>query len=104
TGLGDMLCQMRSKYDTDAAIEFVGFLFDRIKNFAYDESVNIGIEKGVFKNFDREKHMRSPFIQRLLPEVRERINEYGLRNVAVLTVPPVGSAASLAGTNSGVQP
>ncbi|OGR83182.1 MAG: ribonucleoside-diphosphate reductase, adenosylcobalamin-dependent [Elusimicrobia bacterium RIFCSPLOWO2_01_FULL_64_13] len=104
TGLGDMLCQLRLKYDTDAAIGFVDTLFERIKNFAYDESVNLGVEKGTFKKFNADKHMRSPFIQRLRPEVRERVRAHGLRNVALLTVPPVGSGASLAGTTSGVEP
>lgn len=104
TGLGDMLCQMRLKYDSDDAISFVDNLFERIKNFAYDESVNIGLEKGIFPRFDLEKHMRSPFIQRLYPQVQERIRRHGLRNVALLTVPPVGSGASLAGTTSGVEP
>src|SRR5206468_2446375 len=73
TGLGDMLCQMRLKYDTDDAIEFVGKLFEKIKNFAYDESVNLGLEKGTFQKFDKEKHIRSPFIQRLDPAVFKRI-------------------------------
>ena len=95
TGLGDMLCQMRLKYDTDEAIQFVDQLFERIKNFVYDESVNVGIEKGTFKNYDREKHLKSPFVQRLASSVIERIKQHGMRNVAVLTVPPVGSGASL---------
>ncbi len=104
TGLGDMLCQMKMRYDSDEAIAFVDNLFERIKNFAYDESVNVGIEKGIFPRFDLEKHMRSPFIQRLYPQVQERIRQHGIRNVALLTVPPVGSGASLAGTTSGVEP
>lgn len=104
TGLGDMLCQMRLKYDTDQAISFVDQLFERIKNFAYDESVNIGLEKGVFKLYDSEQHLKSPFIQRLYPNVLKRVEAHGLRNVAVLTVPPVGSGAALAGTTSGVEP
>lgn len=104
TGLGDMLCQLRLKYDTDQAIEFVDQLFERIKNIAYDESVNVGLEKGTFRNYDRDKHMSSPFIQRLSGQVLDRVRAHGLRNVAVLTVPPVGSGASLAGTTSGVEP
>ena len=104
TGLGDMLCQMRLKYDTDQAISFVDHLFERIKNFAYDESVNIGLEKGVFKLYDSEQHLKSPFIQRLDSNVLKRVEAHGLRNVAVLTVPPVGSGAALAGTTSGVEP
>src|SRR5262249_9627618 len=39
TGLGDMLCMLRLKYDTDEAITFVDRLFDRAKNTVYDESV-----------------------------------------------------------------
>ena len=104
TGLGDMLCQMGLKYDTDPAIKFVDQLFENIKNFAYDESVNIGLEKGVFKLYDHEKHLRSPFLQRLYPQVLKRVEAHGVRNVAVLTVPPVGSGAALAGTTSGVEP
>ncbi|MBI1979530.1 MAG: hypothetical protein HYS58_02065, partial [Elusimicrobia bacterium] len=104
TGLGDMLCQLRMKYDTDQAVEFTGQLFEKIKNFAYDESVNIGLEKGVFKKYDPVKHLESPFVQRLDPMVLKRVQAHGVRNVAVLTVPPVGSGAALAGTTSGVEP
>lgn len=104
TGLGDMLCQMGLKYDTDEAIQFVDKLFERIKNFAYDENINLAVEKGKFPKFDKEKHMRSPFIQRLDPAVKKRLEQHGLRNVACLTVPPVGSGAALAGTTSGVEP
>jgi ribonucleoside-diphosphate reductase alpha chain len=104
TGLGDMLIQMRLQYDTDEAIAFVDQLFEKIKNFAYDESVNLGIEKGTFKKYDKEKHLRSPFLKRLDPQVLKRVEKHGLRNVACLTVPPVGSGAALAGTTSGVEP
>lgn len=48
TGLGDMLIKMRIKYDSDEAIDFVNDLFNKIKHIAYDESVNIAIEKGAF--------------------------------------------------------
>lgn len=65
TGLADMLCMLRLRYDSDSAIEFVDKLFERIKNIVYDESVNLAIEKGSFPAFDLEKHLSSPFIQRL---------------------------------------
>lgn len=104
TGMGDMLAKLRLRYDTDAAIAFVDGLFDRIKNLVYDESTRLAVEKGAFPAFDLEAHLRSPFIGTLAPEVREAIRARGLRNVALLTVPPVGSGASLAGTTSGVEP
>jgi ribonucleoside-diphosphate reductase alpha chain len=104
TGLGDMLIKLCLRYDSEAAIAFVGGLFDRIKNTVYDESVTLAAEKGPFPGYDREQHLRSPFIATLAPRVRERIERVGLRNVALLTVPPVGSGAALAGVTSGIEP
>ncbi|SRR5579884_1095525 len=104
TGLGDMLCKLRLRYDTEEAVTFVDRMFERIKNIVYDESVNLAIEKGTFPGYDGDRHLRGAFIQTLDPTVVERIREHGLRNVALLTVPPVGSGASLAGTTSGIEP
>jgi ribonucleoside-diphosphate reductase alpha chain len=104
TGLGDMLIKLGLKYDTDEAVTFVDQLFERIKNVVYDESVVLAQEKGVFPAYDVEKHFRSPFIHALAPHVQERIRRCGLRNVALLTVPPVGSGAALAGVTSGIEP
>ncbi|MGQ0549593.1 MAG: adenosylcobalamin-dependent ribonucleoside-diphosphate reductase [Armatimonadota bacterium] len=104
TALGDMLIKLGLKYDTDGAVAFVDGLFDRIKNIVYDASVNLAIEKGTFPGYDAQAHLASPFIQTLSPKVRERIGRHGLRNVAVLTVPPVGSGAALAGVTSGIEP
>jgi ribonucleoside-diphosphate reductase alpha chain len=104
TGLGDMLVKLGIKYDSEEAIEFVDKLFERVKHVVYDESVNLAIEKGVFPAFDLEEHFKSPFMQRLSEQVRRRIEENGLRNAALLTVPPVGSGSVLAGCTSGIEP
>jgi ribonucleoside-diphosphate reductase alpha chain len=104
TGLGDMLIMLGLRYDSEAAISFVDGLFNRIKNTVYDESVNLAVEKGTFPGYDAEQHVRSPFMHTLAPKVLERIERHGLRNVALLTVPPVGSGAALAGVTSGVEP
>lgn len=104
TGLGDMLIMLGLRYDSDAAISVVDGLFDRIKNTVYDESINLAIEKGAAPGYDAGQHARSPFIAALTPRVLERLQQHGLRNVALLTVPPVGSGAALAGVTSGVEP
>ena len=104
TGLGDMLIKLALKYDTDEAVAFVDQLFERIKNVVYDESVNLAQEKGIFPDYDGKQHGRSPFIHALAPQVQARIRQHGLRNVALLTVPPVGSGAALAGVTSGIEP
>lgn len=104
TGLGDMLVMLRLKYDTEPAIAFADGLFDRIKNVVYDESVNLAIQKGQFPGYDAGPHTSQAFVRTLRPEVLERIHRHGLRNVGLLTVPPVGSGAALAGVTSGIEP
>lgn len=104
TGFGDMLIRLGLKYDTEEAIAFTDQLFERIKHIVYDESTELAVEKGAFPAFDLEKHLRSAFIKRLHPATVEKIKANGLRNAALLTVPPVGSGSVLAGCTSGIEP
>jgi len=104
TGFGDMLIKLGLKYDTEEAIEFTDKLFERIKTVVYDESANLAEEKGTFPAFDLEEHLKSPFVQRLDGKLLKKIEEKGLRNAALLTVPPVGSGSVLAGCTSGIEP
>ena len=104
TGFGDMLAKMNLKYDSEDAIAFTDQLFGRMKDIVHDESSELAVEKGAFPAFDLEKHMKSPYIQRLDDEVKEKIETQGIRNAATMTVPPVGSGSVLAGTSSGVEP
>jgi ribonucleoside-diphosphate reductase alpha chain len=104
TGLGDMLAKLRLRYDTDNAIEFVDKLFRWIKHVVYDEGVNLAIERGPFPDFDPEKHLENPYFLDFDEKLIERIRKHGLRNVAYLTVPPVGSGSALAGVSSGIEP
>ncbi len=104
TGMADMLVKLKIKYDTDKALAFIDQLFSEIKNIAYDESCEIAKEKGTFKAFEKDKHLSMPFVQGLNSSIKEKIAQSGLRNVALLTVPPVGSGSVLAGTSSGIEP
>jgi len=104
TGFGDMLIKLGYKYDSDAAVEFTDKLFNDIKHLVYDESSELAQEKAPFPAFDAEAHMDSAFIQRLSDDMRAKIQTNGLRNAALLTVPPVGSGSVLAGCTSGVEP
>jgi ribonucleoside-diphosphate reductase alpha chain len=104
TGFGDMLIKLNLKYDSDEALAFTDKLFERIKHIVYDESTELAVEKGVFPAFDGEQHLRSAFIKRLDTALIEKIKRNGLRNAALLTVPPVGSGSVLAGCSSGIEP
>ena len=104
TGLGDMFVKLKIKYDSQEALDFVDKLFARMTRLAYDASIEIAKEKGSFPLFDSKKHLSMPFIQGLDEEIKEKIGRIGLRNVAILTIPPVGSGSVLAGTSSGIEP
>ena len=104
TGLADMLIKLNLKYDTQQSVKFVDRMLEKIKNIVYDESVNLSKEKGPAPAVIPEKHVSRPFVSRIDPQVRERIRQNGIRNSCLLTVPPVGSGAILAGTTSGIEP
>ena len=104
TGLADMLAKLRLRYDSAEALAYADKLFEMIKTTTYDESAELAKEKGPFPLFDREKHLSMAFVQALNDGVRQKIATNGLRNVAMLTVAPVGSGSVLAGTSSGIEP
>jgi ribonucleoside-diphosphate reductase alpha chain len=104
TGLADMLAKLKIKYDSEEALKFIDKLLEMLKNTVYDESTEIAKEKGSFPLFDKEKHLSMPFVKTLNEDIRNKISTNGLRNVALLTIAPVGSGSVLVGTSSGVEP
>ncbi len=104
TGLADMLAKLKIKYDSEDALKFVDKLFESMKNTSYDESTEIAKEKGSFSLFDKEKHLSMNFVKTLNDDIRKKIETSGLRNVALLTIPPVGSGSVLVGSSSGMEP
>jgi len=104
TGLGDMLIKLGIKYDSNEAIEFIDNTFERIRNIVYDESCNLAVEKGKALGFNVTQHLKTGFVKRLPADLRMRIRKQGLRNLCILTVPPVGSGSILCGTTSGIEP
>ncbi len=103
-GLADMLIGMGLKYDSEESIKFVDSLMKRIKETAYDESVNLAVEKGSFPAFVAEKHVSRDFVSRLDKKIVDRIKKEGLRNACILTVAPTGSISTMAGVSGGIEP
>jgi ribonucleoside-diphosphate reductase alpha chain len=103
-GLADMLCKLNLRYDSDEGIEFAEKMVEKIKLWAYDESANIATEKGPFPIFNAAKHLENPFFKNFPSELTKKIERCGLRNVTLLTIPPTGSIAAMAGVTSGIEP
>src|SRR6266540_6675142 len=103
-GLADMLCKLNLRYDSDEGIEFAEKSVEKIKFWAYDESANIAFMKGPFPVFEAKRHLENPFFKDFPPRLIEKIEKNGLRNVTLLTIPPTGSIAAMAGVTSGIEP
>ena len=103
-GLADMLCKLKLRYDSDEGIEFAEKTLEKIKLWAYDESANLAAEKSPFPIFNAATHLEAPFFKDFPPELIEKMERNGLRNVTLLTIPPTGSIAAMAGVTSGIEP
>ena len=103
-GLGDMFVRMRIKYDSDEALKVIDGIMHEMRDTSYNTSIDLAIEKGTFDNFQWEGYSRSKFVQSLPGDIQGRIQENGIRNVTILTVPPTGSGAIVAQVTSGIEP
>ena len=105
TGLADCLARLNVKYDSDTAILASNNIYKVLANTAYKTSALLAQEKGAFPAFNLEKHLKSPFIQRLEPETIKLIKKHGLRNIGLLTQAPAGSMSILfRNCSSGIEP
>jgi ribonucleoside-diphosphate reductase alpha chain len=104
TGLHDMLLKMGLKYNSAAGLEFADKVGDRIKNWAYEASSDLALEKGSFPAFDPVEFLKGGFAKTLKPSLRDRIRTRGIRNCACLTVAPVGTGSMVCGCSSGIEP
>jgi ribonucleoside-diphosphate reductase alpha chain len=103
-GLADVFAKLEIKYDSKEAIEFCENLYEKFRNFIYDESCNLAIERGCFGCYDKEKHLNSEYIKRLPIDIRRKIAETGIRNISLLTQAPTGSVSILSKSSSGIEP
>ncbi len=104
TGLADALVLMSLRYDTDEALEAVEKIMQTICYYAYETSIELAREKDSFPLFEWEGLSKSKFIQGLPEGIRERIQEHGIRNSTLVTMPPVGTGSIVAQTASGIEP
>ena len=107
TAEGDMLAALGLRYGSDEAIDFAVNVHKTLAVEAYRASVNMAKERGAFGVFNFEKEQGNPMISRILeaaPELREQMQKYGRRNIAMLTIAPTGTTSLMSQTTSGIEP
>lgn len=103
-GFADALACLCIKYDTKEAQDQAEKIYSSLRNFAYEESVKLAIERGKFSCFDWEIDKKCDFIQRLPENLQNDIKKYGRRNISLLTNAPTGSVSIVSQTSSGIEP
>jgi ribonucleoside-diphosphate reductase alpha chain len=88
-GFADMLYQLKVGYDTEEGIELAKKVMGFINKIAVAESVKLGKEKGVFKNY-KKSDFEKKGVKR--------------RNLAVTTIAPTGTISMVADCSSGIEP
>ena len=78
-GWADLCVMLKIPYNSQEACDLASTLSERITNWAYDESLAIGAEKGA-------------------------VTPDGARNSSLTTIAPTGSISIIAGCSSGIEP
>lgn len=107
TAEGDMLAALGIRYGSKEGNEFSVNLHKTLALAAYRSSVEMAKERGAFAIYDAKREANNPFALRIKendPELYNDMQEYGRRNIALLTIAPTGSTSILSQTTSGIEP
>lgn len=107
TAEGDMLAALGIRYGSAEGNEFSVNLHKTLALAAYRSSVEMAKERGAFAIYDAKREANNPFVLRIKehdPALYNDMQEYGRRNIALLTIAPTGSTSILSQTTSGIEP
>ena len=105
TGLADALAMLGFRYGSEEGNKFIDKLYRFISKAAYESSVLLAVEKGMFPLCQPDKHVESGFMKRMPEKIKALVRENGIRNCAILTQAPTGTVSILSGNcSSGIEP
>ena len=105
TGLADALIMLQVHYGGSEALQIAQHAMQRICHAAYQTSIELAREKGVFPLFDKEKYLASAFVRTLPESIRSGIAQHGIRNSHLTAIAPAGTISLLANNvSSGLEP
>lgn len=105
TGLADALIMLQIRYSSSEAVQIAQQVMRCICHAAYQASIELAREKGVFPLFDKEKYLAGAFVRTLPESICEGIAQYGIRNSHLTAIAPAGTISLLANNvSSGLEP
>ncbi|BBH52003.1 hypothetical protein [Fluviispira sanaruensis] len=106
TGLYDWFIKSKLRYGSEKSISVTEKIMKVFTETAYRTSIQLGKERGSFKEFKKEWFIKSPFIKRLCQLTSLELEDFTeMRHVCCLTVAPTGTLSMLVGVGgSGCEP
>lgn len=102
-GWGSALYMLRTRFASDAAAVLRDNVMSTIARTAYEASIDLAIEKGMFALCDPILHAANPFIRALglTDEYMTKLMTTGIRNSSLLSIQPTGNTSIFAQVTSG---
>ena len=108
TGLGDAIAMLGQIYGSEDSIKTTEKIYKWLALASYEESINLAEERGSFPIWNKHLEDGHPFLSRIIneltPEMQEKYQNCGRRNIANTTTAPAGSVSCLTQTTSGIEP
>ena len=104
-GVADAFIKLGIRYGSDESISLIHQIGRTMINEALRQSALLAKEDGPLHRYKGEAVLKSPFLRSNIDkDVLELVEEYGLRNSQLLTIPPTGSISTLIGCSNGLEP
>lgn len=103
-GVADMLIKMKLTYGGEESLILCKSIARTILNAATKQSALLAKEKGTYPQYS-EQVLKSPFyIKNIDEDVKLLVEEYGLHNSQLLTIPPTGTLSTMLGVSGAAEP
>ena len=105
TGLADSLIMLGLHYAHESAQDEAASIMETVCHTAYRSSIKLAQEKGAFPFFDKDSYLQGHFVQTLPQDIRDGIQQQGIRNSHLTAIAPTGTISLLANNvSSGIEP
>jgi ribonucleoside-diphosphate reductase alpha chain len=107
TGLGNTITMLGLRYDRQEGRALAAEIAERMRNAAYEASIDLAKEKGAFPKFNAEGFLaEGTFASRLPATLKDQIRKHGIRNSHLLSIAPTGtvSLAFADNASNGIEP
>lgn len=107
TAEADMLAALGLQYASKNGNDFCVEVHRILATEAYASSTLLAKDRGAFPLYDYAKELTNPFLSRVkksAPELDNALQQFGRRNIALLTIAPTGTTSLMTQTSSGIEP